>query len=141
MRIERKILNEIINCMPAVPPEAGGIIGGRAGLVCLWEYDAGRPEKGCVYRPNVDVMNGIIAEWIEQDYDFMGIVHVHFGGVSTLSEGDIRYIEKIMEAMPGCIAQLYFPIVVQPNRLMASYIACVNEAGGLTIVKDEIEVI
>lgn len=141
MQISREILEKIIDCMPVAPPEAGGIIGGKAGRVYLWKYDAGCPEKGCVYRPNVDAMNRVIAEWIEQNFDFMGIFHVHFGGASTLSDGDKRYIEKIMKAMPSCITQLYFPVVVQPNKQMASYIACINESGDLTIVKDEIEVI
>lgn len=71
----------------------------------------------------------------------MGIVHVHFGGAKTLSDGDKRYIEKIMRAMPDSIRQLYFPIVVQPDRELIPYIAVQNMHGEIEIVSDDVELI
>lgn len=123
MKIHNEILNEVLDQMPLMPPEAGGIIGGKEGRVSLWEYDTGYLTKGCSYCPNVNFLNEVIAAWIDRGYDFMGIVHVHFGGSKLLSDGDKKYIEKIMKAMPNSIEKLYFPIVVQPDKQIFSYMA------------------
>ena len=139
MWISKDIFNEVINNMPVIPPEAGGIIGGKEGKVILWEYDAGHKESGCMYRPDVDRLNSLIASWCEKDYEFMGIAHVHFGGSRSLSEGDKTYIRKIMEAMPSYIEKLYFPLVVQPEKEMFVFLATRN--GNEVIIKqDEITI-
>lgn len=140
MKIADNILREILNQMPLTPPEAGGIIGGTEGAVRIWRYDGGYPEKGCVYRPNVEYLNDVIAEWMDSGLSFMGIIHVHFGGSRGLSDSDIRYIEKIMRAMPDSIEKLYFPLVVQPQRQWVSYVAYRNSQGKVTVTEDEIEV-
>lgn len=140
MKIGNEILSDVLKRMPSVPPEAGGIIGGKEGRVCLWKYDAGYFERGCAYRPNVQFLNDVIASWIDKGYDFMGIVHVHFGNSNTLSDGDKRYIEKIMRAMPNFIEQLYFPIVVQPKRQFIPYVAYRSEIGEVVIAEDDLEV-
>lgn len=140
MKICKKILDEIRKRMPSTPPEAGGIIGGKEGRVLLWEYDAGYPEKGCAYCPDVDFLNRTIEEWADGGYDFMGIFHVHFGGSKTLSDGDEKYIEAIMRAMPASIGQLYFPIVVQPEKQFISYVAYRSLSGEIAIATDEVEV-
>ena len=141
MKINNEILCEILKCMPSLPPEVGGILGGKGGQISLWKYDEGYPEKGCAYSPNVDVLNRVIVKWVEQGYDFMGIFHVHFGGSSILSDGDKRYIEKIMKAMPECITELYFPIVVQPKKQFVSYIAYRNLPNEITVGADEVEIV
>ncbi len=141
MKIRNEILHEILGHMPEVPPEAGGIIGGKDGRVCLWEYDAGYDTRGCAYCPNVDFLNKVIETWVGQGYNFMGILHVHFGGSRELSGGDKRYIERIMRAMPLYITQLYFPIIVQPDAEMVSYVAYKSLSDDITILKDEIELL
>lgn len=141
MQICKEILDDILSNMPMTPPEAGGIIGGKGRKICIWEFDTGYEERGCVYRPNVDYLNKIIAMWLDEGYDFMGILHVHFGEAECLSEGDKRYIEKIVKSMPNSVRQLYFPIVVQPERKFVSYMATRNESGEVKIVSDEVKVI
>lgn len=141
MKIYYNVLNEILQRVPSAPPETGGIIGGKDERICLWEYDRGYPVKGCAYRPNVNFLNQVIAEWLDKGYDFMGIFHVHFGGSKNLSDGDKRYIEEIMNVMPGNITQLYFPIVLQPDRQMVSYVACKDLTDDIAIMRDELEVL
>lgn len=141
MKISNEILYEVIESMPLVPPEAGGILGGKEGRICLWKYDAGYPETGCAYRPNVNFLNRVIAEWNDSNYDFMGIFHVHFGGSKTLSNGDKRYIEEIMRAMPDFVERLYFPIVVQPEKQFISYLAYRGSSDRVTITTDKFEVL
>lgn len=141
MYIFSTLLNDILSSMPSVPPEEGGILGGKSGEICIWKYDEGIKERGCVYRPNVDFLNRVISLWMEEGYDFMGILHVHFGGAKLLSEGDKRYIEKIMEAMPDFVKTLYFPLVVQPEKEFVSYKAVLNPQGKLEIVLDDVRII
>lgn len=141
VKIYNDILNEIIKQMPIVPPEAGGIIGGKDGQVCCWEYDKGYSEKGCSYSPNVNFLNKVIEEWIDKGYDFMGIFHVHFGGSKSLSDGDKNYIEKIMKAMPSVIEKLYFPIVVQPEKQLISYVVHQDSLGKIVVDTDVVEII
>ncbi len=141
MRICNEVLNGVLSSMPSTPPEAGGIIGGKDGQIFLWEFDSGYKESGCIYRPNVYKLNAIIDTWTERGYEFMGILHVHFGGSRYLSGGDKEYIEKIMRAMPNSINQLYFPIVVQPERELISYLAVRNLLGEITISSDKVEII
>lgn len=141
VKIHNEILNEIIRQMPIIPPEAGGIIGGKAGAVRLWKYDKGYFERPCSYSPNVNYLNEVIAEWIDQDYDFMGIVHVHFGSSKGLSDSDEKYIEKIMKAMPDSVGKLYFPIVVQPEKQLVPYVAYKNSLGEIVIDEDVVEVL
>lgn len=141
MKIHNETLNIILNQMPLVPPEAGGIIGGKEGKIILWEYDAGYFAKGCSYRPNVNFLNAVIAAWLDKGYDFMGILHVHFGGSKCLSDGDKKYIKKIMKAMPDSIEKLYFPIVVQPDKQIFSYMVCRNFRDEIVINTDDVEVL
>lgn len=141
MRISKEILNDILSSMPLVPPEAGGIIGGKKGRIYIWEFDAGYREQGCIYRPNVNYLNNIIEMWSNNGFDFIGILHVHFGGAKYLSEGDKRYIDKIMKVMPNSIKQLYFPIVVQPQKEFVSYRAIRNLRGEIRIKEDKVIII
>lgn len=141
MKIYYETLNKALKQMPSAPPEAGGIIGGKDDRICLWEYDAGYSPKGCSYRPNVFFLNEVIAAWMDKGYDFMGILHVHFGGSEILSDGDKKYIVKIMKAMPDFIKKLYFPIIVQPDGKLISYEAYQDSRGEVIIDKDEVEVL
>lgn len=141
MKIYRKLLDDILNSMPLKPPEVGGIIGGKEGKVCVWKFDRGNAERGCIYVPNVSYINSVIDVWIENDYDFMGILHVHYGGSKFLSDGDKKYIETIMKSMPSVVKQLYFPIVVQPERKLVSYKAIKNSQDEIIILFDEVKII
>lgn len=100
MKIKKNILKQILDAMPVCPPETGGIIGGRNGVVSAWEDDQDDESVGCTYRPNVVYLNQVIKAWQGNGIVFMGIVHVHFGNSKTLSQGDILYINQIMQAMP-----------------------------------------
>ncbi len=140
MKIHQNVIESILQKMPTIPPEKGGIIGGKDGVVTVWEYDEGYTRSGCVYYPNVEHLNAVIASWIENGLDFMGILHVHFGNARTLSKGDISYIERILRAMPDTVTRLSFPIIVQPDREIVSYVAQIDFSGKLLIEKEEVEI-
>ncbi len=131
MRIMTDVYQCILNAIPAVPPEIGGILGGVNGVVCKCQIDTGNPKDcGCFYSPNVNRLNATIQAWQKTEVRFIGMFHTHFFGVSTLSDGDIAYIKTIMAAMPEFISKLYFPIVVMPEKVIVVYLAWRN---GMTV--------
>lgn len=140
MQISKSILNDILKNMPSIPPEVGGILGGKEGRICVWRFDKGYSGRGCVYCPNVEYLNRVIEEWDKAGFEFMGMIHVHFGGAEHLSNGDKNYIKKIMNAMPYFIKELYFPVVVQPAKEIVSYKAIQDCEKGINIISDIVEV-
>lgn len=124
MKILTHVYQYICNSVPSAPPEIGGILGSMDGVVCKCQIDSGRPKScGCSYSPNVDILNNTINSWQKEGILFHGIFHTHFFGVRTLSDGDIAYIDAILHAMPVYIHELYFPIVVLPEKQMVPYLA------------------
>lgn len=120
MKVKKDIYKKILDC-PAVPPETGGIIGKRMGVVCEYFFDQGDLElSSAVYRPDIRKLNDCIENWRKSDIVFCGIVHSHLSGQETLSLDDWGYINIIMEAMPEFIRYLYFPIVI-PGMKIISY--------------------
>ena len=122
MKILGDVYQNICNSVSDTPPETGGILGGSNNVVTEYSLDNG-VESGsqCSYTPNVEKLNKVIAEWQNQRIEFMGIYHTHYFGVSTLSDADKQYILAIMQAMPDYVKELYFPLVVMPQREMIVY--------------------
>ncbi len=124
MNILAEVYQYIFNSAPSAPPEIGGILGSIDGVVCKCQIDPGRPKSGgCFYSPNVDILNKTINGWQRDGILFHGIFHTHFFGVQTLSDGDVAYIDAILHAMPSYIHELYFPIVVLPEKRIVPYLA------------------
>ena len=114
MLIFRKVLNDLLWSFPCAPPEMGGILGGKKGIVSTFVIDTGLEtiDNYGHYRPNVMMLNQIINNWAKQEISFYGIFHSHFPGGDQLSLGDKKYIFQIMQAMPLQINKLYFPIIL-----------------------------
>lgn len=111
MKITDSILKNILSSFPSAPPEHGGIIGGKDGIVSVFCYDNAGPSEQAVYIPDTAYLNGVIEEWYRSGISFYGMVHSHMKNEHGLSTGDIRYIEAIMaKTEPG--EKLYFPIVL-----------------------------
>ena len=124
MRIKKEIYHSIFTSVKDTPPESGGILGEKDGIIQFVVYDEGvKNGKLCSYAPDVEKLNFVIREWQEEGILFCGMFHTHFFGVETLSEGDVKYINMIMEQMPEEIKTLFFPIVVLPQRKFVVYVA------------------
>ncbi len=105
---------------PGVPPERGGIIGGKNKTVTEFVLDDKNTfTDKAIYVPDVDFINKQIEIWHNSSIDFYGIVHSHICDVS-LSTEDIEYIQKIMLYSPDNIKELYFPIII-PNKNIVFY--------------------
>lgn len=136
MKIAHKVYFDILRLFPPVPPEEGGIIGWKNGMICRFLKD--RSEQSCdaaAYSPDVGWINQCIKYWEAEGIQFAGIIHSHLGDQPTLSDADITYIRKIMQANSGTINTLYFPIVL-PQREIIPYKACIHN--GIVEISEDI---
>lgn len=143
MDIYIDVYKRIVNSVPDIPPEIGGILGKSNNIVSHVKFDKGLTYAGkrqCAYIPNTELLNRYIDEWERKHIDFCGIFHTHFFGVDTLSNGDKKYIKKIMNALPMGIFSLYFPIVVLPEHTIKVYVAYKTNQS-IKILGEEIKVV
>lgn len=139
MKILSDVYDQIIQC-PSVPPEKGGILGIKNGVICSCFFDNNMPQtNSAVYIPNVDFLNVKLREWEKKDIIFGGIFHSHPANQSELSADDIEYIKAIFQAMPTSIKTLYFPIVL-PNVELVSFKA-IRQEDAIHILEDKVKII
>lgn len=124
MRVRQDIYEQLLSA-PAVPPEAGGILGSRRqGILDAICWDPGVPfslQNGR-YVPDITFFNSVIAQWNTAGIRFSGIFHTHLPQWDGLSHGDRQYIVRILESMPPSVRFLYFPIVF-PGQAVKPYLA------------------
>lgn len=122
MKILRDTFDSILACVPKAPPETGGILGGRNQIVSCCVFDRGSNASNGydIYAPDTQLLNQAVRQWEEGGIEFYGIFHSHFSNGTLLSNGDRKYITKIMLAMPPQIDHLYFPVVI-PKKTMMIY--------------------
>ena len=117
MVICKNIYTKLLN-MPIVPPEHGGIIGGRNEIITHFAFDVGISSMNYdSYIPNTEYLNEIIRIWQNTNIKFYGIVHTHRINADSFSNGDKDYIEAILNAH-SFIKQLYFPIIIPNNKII-----------------------
>lgn len=122
MKITASLYQTLLNEVPPPPPETGGILGGRCGLITLCHFDKGQ----CVqtapahYQPDIERSNRVIQKWWTNNYQFYGLFHSHYPHDTELSLGDRKYITQIMLSMPLEICTLYFPLIL-PGTAMIGY--------------------
>lgn len=124
MRILKSVIDTINNLVSDQPLETGGILGGHDNELIdevVMDLPDSTNTRPCSYFPNVDFLNHTIEKWQKNGVFFRGIFHTHFVGVKTLSCGDKKYINAIMNAMPSSVDSLYFPVFVLPNRELVCY--------------------
>lgn len=110
----------------------------RGRTITHFVYDTSSPcLDSAVYIPNTTFMNLRIAEFAAQGIQFCGIVHSHPPKQDTLSAEDIKYIRKVLAAMPTSVDKLYFPIMF-PHQTVIPFSA--HKETGI-IQKEALEVI
>jgi len=123
MKIATHVYDELVGSCPSVPPETGGILGGREDTITAYEFDT--IGANCLensYRPDVGHLNTRIRDWAASEVEFLGVFHSHPPGERGLSMPDKGYIWQIMTAMPTRISRLYFPLVF-PTCDLVAYVA------------------
>lgn len=123
MKIKREVYEKILNSYPLVPPENGGIIGCKDGIICKYFHDnSSNITDKAVYCPDVDTLNDIIDKWGECGVEFAGIVHSHRTDESSLSINDKEYIRSLFKVLPESMSKIYFPIVLPESKQFVSHL-------------------
>lgn len=139
MRIRKDTCQQILSAYSSVPPEQGGILGMKNGVICEYIHDnSGLETNRAVYVPNIAFLNECIAKWADEGVEFCGMVHSHPSEQKELSSGDYEYIVKIYQFNPQ-LGILYFPIIVGDHDMMV-YIANMVEEK-VVIRKDITEIV
>ena len=64
MKISQSLYERIVNGPGDVPPETGGILGGREGIVFAHQPDAGmQPARMCSCVPDTKALNATVRCW------------------------------------------------------------------------------
>lgn len=132
MKIKNDIVIKLL-LLPEAPPERGGLIGGKNGVVTEFFLDESvGSTTEAIYEPNIKMLNDVLANWFNNDIEFYGIVHSHPKNESELSSGDVEYIERIMINSELGVER-YFPLVLP--GVIIPFVA-VREESGLKIQKE-----
>jgi len=121
MRILRKVYDEIARTIGSRRPEEGGMLLTSDGGLTITKFifDDKGSRSGSTYTPNIAFLNEHIKKQNNKGYYFVGIVHSHPNGFTTLSMGrmgggftasDEEAIYKLLDGMKGT-KKLYFPVV------------------------------
>ncbi len=139
MKILKSIYCDILNCCD-VPPETGGILGEKDGIISHFIFDKGLGStEYAIYIPNTIQLNEQINKWRYDGINFCGIVHSHMSEQPTLSSTDKEYIELILHSLSHFTKQLYFPIVLPGERIISYKATYHNDV--IHICEDKIKII
>lgn len=140
MKIDKNTLEKIMASFPKVPPENGGILGSKNGIVCEYIHDKNiRLDDKAIYIPNILFLNESIEKWETESIEFAGLLHSHMNKEKFLSFGDIEYIKQIMKSLPDTVKKVFFPIVI-PKCCIIGYVA--EKIGEeIVITNDKIEIV
>lgn len=138
MKIYEDVYQNLLKSYNPVPPENGGIMGIKDGVICDYVHDCGIAiSDRAVYVPDVDFLNSVIEKWAAEEINFAGIVHSHLPTQKRLSQADTEYIKSVFSAVPERIKELYFPVAIPGKNQLISYIAA-RADNGVIIRQDEI---
>ena len=111
MIMTQSTYNNIKNTIGSIPPENGGIIGIKDGIVCAFFYDSFADNSENEYHPCVYKLNEIIDEWSQLGISFCGIIHSHHNDAELLSRKDIVFARRILALNNLNNGTVFFPIV------------------------------
>lgn len=141
MKITESVYKKIYDKFPVPPPEQGGILGIKNGVICEYYHDSSNfITDRAVYEPDVDALNPKIEQWSNQGIEFAGIIHSHLSGQNSLSSGDEEYIKALFKVLPEKVKELYFPIIIPQTGELFTYVVSVQE-NSIHIRSDKVVII
>ena len=111
----KELLNEIQKSIACKQPEQLVMLGSSDGkhIDTVFFVDKSKStQTSC--EPDIEVCNKKIREWYEKDIAFCGFAHSHPGAYSQLSDADIEYADRIMEAFD--MESIELPIIILDPR-------------------------
>ena len=140
IKIAASVYQRMMMDMPYPPPESGGILGSRDGVVCKIYLDQSQQSQtSLIYQPDIEQLNHQIQAWQQDGIRFAGMFHTHIAEEETLSGDDLAYIKRIVHVLPKGYGQLFFPIVI-PNTKIIMYSATAHKRD-VFVGQEDIEII
>jgi proteasome lid subunit RPN8/RPN11 len=112
--ISRHVVCKIMCSVGAHGPETGGILLGPidSSEITDFYFDVTAQCTGATYSPDhLTLRRKMKEEWLPAGIDFKGFVHSHPGSFDRLSDGDLRYIRRLLDKNPD-IEAFAAPIVI-----------------------------
>lgn len=112
MIITRQIKETVPLMFSPAPPEQGGILGMKDGVISAFVLDNSEQKtESAEYSPNTQFLNRQIEKWADEGIEFCGILHSHPSGQTTLSGSDMEYIKELYHVNPW-LEKTYFPLII-----------------------------
>ncbi len=100
IKMSQEVMKKIMNYISARPAESGGILLGPIGSnqVTDFYFDAGGTCTGASYSPDYLTLSKLMKEkWLPSGIDMKGFVHSHPGRLDRLTNGDMAYINRLLD--------------------------------------------
>lgn len=112
MIITRQIKETVSLMFSPAPPEQGGILGMKNGVISAFVLDNSEQKtESAEYSPNTQFLNRQIEKWADEGIEFFGILHSHPSGQTTLSGSDMEYIKELYHVNLW-LEKTYFPLII-----------------------------
>ena len=112
MIITRQIKETVPLMFSPAPPEQGGILGMKDGVISAFVLDNSEQKtESAEYSPNTQFLNRQIEKWADEGIEFCGILHSHPSGQTTLSGSDMEYIKELYHVNLW-LEKTYFPLII-----------------------------
>jgi len=114
IKMSQGAYKKIMNYISARPAESGGILLGPVGSneVTDFYFDSGGTCTGATYSPDYRTLGKLMKEkWLPSGIDMKGFVHSHPGMLDWLTNGDMVYIDRLLDKNPD-MDMFIAPIVI-----------------------------
>lgn len=112
MIITRQIKETVSLMFSPAPPEQGGILGMKNGVISAFVLDNSEQKtESAEYSPNTQFLNRQIEKWADEGFEFCGILHSHPSGQTILSGSDMEYIKELYHVNLW-LEKTYFPLII-----------------------------
>ena len=114
LHITDEVANQIETTIGSLPAETGGFLGTSDDKnIDHFYFDRTAETSAVTYTPNVTAVNQKLKEWTEAGVRLVGNIHSHPEGYTQPSSADVKYAQRIMEALD--LPEFYI-LIVQPER-------------------------
>lgn len=113
LRITDEVADQIEATIGSLPAETGGFLGTSDGkTIDHFYFDHTAETSAATYTPDVSAVNQKLQEWDEAGVHLIGNVHSHPEGCIRPSKADIKYAQRIMDALD--LPEFYI-LIIQPE--------------------------
>ena len=137
IHISRSVYNEILNTLGTRKPELGGMLGWKEDqdYIDTFVFDKYAKVGFSEYSPNTEYLMDVMEhEWRENSIYLGGFIHSHPQDFCKLSNADVEYAQRIMEAFD--MRYIFMPIVTSSYEYEARiYPYIVNRQGNVSECK------